>query len=272
MNDIINELSLSLKTSFIDYNEESLENFRPKLLLNNYKKGSKVISHLIKELEECEEFYFSIAFINNSGLNLFLNIFKELEEKGIKGKIVTTNYLNFNEPSALRRLLKFTNIEVKVFDEGNFHTKGYIFKKPTDYTLVVGSSNITAGALTKNEEWNLKVTSLENGELLKDMQVEFNSLFDRANDLTEEWINNYEIIYKEIKKNNRINILKAFDKKELKPNLMQKEAIKSLQEVRDNSLNKALVISATATGKTYLSAFDVKKFNPKKMLFIVHRE
>lgn len=272
MNELINELSNSLKTSFIDFNEESLEEFRPKLLLNNYKKGSKIISHLLKELEECEEFYFSVAFINNSGLNLFLNAFKELEERGIKGKIITTNYLNFNEPSALRRLLKFKNIEVKVFDEGNFHTKGYIFKKKSDYTLIVGSSNITAGALTKNEEWNLKVTSLENGELLIDIKNEFEELFNRSNILTEEWIKNYEIVYKELKKKKITDNIKFINVKDIKPNAMQKEALMSLQNNRDNALDKSLIISATATGKTYLSAFDVKNFNPKKMLFIVHRE
>ena len=52
---------------------------------------------------------------------------------------------------------------------------------------------------------------------------------------------------------------------------MQKEALVNLEKLRKQGANKALLISATGTGKTYLSAFDVAVFNPSKCLFIVHR-
>lgn len=193
-NSLINELEASLTTGFIDYTKDSMEFFRPKLLVNNYKKGTKVLSYLIDELKTCNEFYFSIAFVTNSGLNLLLNVFRELEERNIKGKVVTSDYLNFNEPKALRRLLKFKNIEVKIYDNGNFHSKGYIFKHKDNSTLIVGSSNLTQEALTKNEEWNLKITSMENGELLRNVEEEFCEVWNKATDLTDEWINNYEKI------------------------------------------------------------------------------
>lgn len=272
MNNLIEELSKSLKTSFIDFNEESTEEFRTKLLVNNYKKGSKVITHLIKELQKCEEFYFSVAFITNSGLNILLNVLRELEEKGIKGKILTTNYLNFNEPKALKRLMSFSNLEVKVYDNGNFHSKGYIFKKAKDYTLIIGSSNLTQEALTKNEEWNLRVTSLENGELLKDTLGEFYEIWEKANVLSTEWLEEYSEVYNKTKTFSIENISKIFDSKEIRPNSMQREALFNLQNLRDKNENKGLLISATGTGKTYLSAFDVKAFNPQKMLFVIHRE
>ncbi len=272
MVNIIEELSQSIATSFINFNLESLEDYRPKLLVNNYKKGSKVINYLIKELENCEEFYFSIAFITNSGLNILLNILKELEDKGIKGKIITTNYLNFNEPKALRRLLDFKNIEVKVFDSGNFHAKGYIFKHKDLYTLIIGSSNLTQEALTKNEEWNLKVTSLVDGELLVETLNEYNEIWEKASILNNDWINEYEKHYNKIvqyKIKEYANIIETID---IQPNLMQIEALQSLIELRSHEVSKGLLISATGTGKTYLSAFDVKAFNPKRLLFIVHRE
>lgn len=53
---------------------------------------------------------------------------------------------------------------------------------------------------------------------------------------------------------------------------MQIVALNALKSIRNENKNKALLISATGTGKTYLSAFDVKAFNPKRMLFVVHRE
>ncbi len=282
MNNLTHDLSQSLATSFIDYRSESFEDFRPKLLVNNYKKGTKVLNYLTNELEKCTEFYFSIAFITNSGLNILLEALRKLEKNGIKGKILTTNYLNFNDPKALRRLLDFKNLEVKIYDAGNFHTKGYIFKKIKSeketeikkeyYTLIIGSSNITQEALTKNEEWNLKVTSLENGELLMDTLSEFNSIWDRANELTDEWLNNYSEKYKKIvqyKLEDYIPVTEALD---IMPNAMQREALISLEELRKSKENKGLLISATGTGKTYLSAFDVLANKPKKMLFVIHRE
>ncbi|MDD4156402.1 MAG: DEAD/DEAH box helicase [Candidatus Cloacimonetes bacterium] len=272
MNDLVNELTQSLKTSFIDFNEESLDEYRTKLLVNNYKKGAKVFNYIEKELGKCDEFYFSIAFITNSGLNILLNTLKDLEGRGIKGKILTTNYLNFNDPKALKRLLSFSNLEVKIFDNGNFHSKGYIFKHRHDYTLIIGSSNLTQEALTKNEEWNIKVSSLENGELLKDTLEEFNDAWDRASDLTIPWIEEYAKVYNQTKIFTLNRIKKVFEKKKLKPNPMQEKALKNIQELRDKNEGKGLLISATGTGKTYLSVFDVQKFNPKKMLFVVHRE
>lgn len=271
-NSLINELEASLTTGFIDYTKDSMESFRPKLLVNNYKKGTKVLSYLIDELKTCNEFYFSIAFVTNSGLNLLLNIFKELEEKGIKGKLITSDYLNFNDPKALRRLLKFKNIEVKIYDNGNFHSKGYIFKHKDNSTLIVGSSNLTQEALTKNEEWNLKITSMENGELLRKVEEEFCEVWNKATNLTDEWINNYEKIYNKTKHFSLENISEILNFKKITPNKMQEAALDNLQKSRDKGETKALLISATGTGKTYLSAFDVEKFNPKKMLFVVHRE
>ena len=58
----------------------------------------------------------------------------------------------------------------------------------------------------------------------------------------------------------------------IKPNSMQKEALESLNNIRLKGQYKALAISSTGTGKTILSALDVAQFNPKKMLFVVHRE
>ena len=87
---------------------------------------------------------------------------KELERKGIKGRILTTNYLNFSEPAALKKLHELKNIQLKMFDvkasEG-FHTNGYIFRKDDLYRIIIGSSNMTRTALTTNHEWNTRFVS-----------------------------------------------------------------------------------------------------------------
>ena len=83
---------------------------------------------------------------------------KELEQKGIPGKILTTDYLMFSDPKALQKLAGFQNLSLKMFMTQNtkvgFHTKGYVFRKEEIYRIIVGSSNMTLSALTVNREWN----------------------------------------------------------------------------------------------------------------------
>lgn len=268
------ELAKSLYTGFVDSNNISLEEYHPKLLINDSKNGQKVLTNIINELGKCEEFLFSVAFVTNSGVASLINILKQLEEKGVKGKLIASQYQNFTEPRALKRLIKLTNIEVRIVVEHNFHAKGYIFKKDDTYTLIVGSSNLTQNALSYNKEWNIRVTSMDEGSLSKETIKEFEYTFDNATVVNEKWIKEYEKIYEDLRK------VKTKDEEKDKvvpihkivPNMMQVEALKALQSLREENKNKALLISATGTGKTYLSVFDVKIFKPKRFLFIVHRE
>lgn len=260
----------SFKTSSINLNIESSKNFQHRLLCN---KDEKIITTLRKELENCDEFIISVAFITEGGLALILEELKELENRNIKGKILTGDYLNFTEPKALKRLLNYKNIELKILSKEKFHAKGYFFRKDNLWTLVVGSSNLTQTALTVNFEWNLKVNSLENGKIAKDILSSFNDIFERLPKLDLEMIENYEKIYKLSKSYSKAQekLQSPLFKKEIIPNSMQKEALSNLIELRENE-KEGLLISATGTGKTYLSAFDVKKVKPERMLFIAHRK
>ena len=170
-----NILLESLKTSLLDTNIESSQNYQHRLLCN---KDEKIIIDLRKELENCDEFIISVAFITEGGLSLILEQLKILEEKGIQGKILTGDYLTFTEPKALKRILKYKNIELKILSGEKFHAKGYFFKKGNLWTMVVGSSNLTQQALTVNFEWNLKINSLETGKTACDIIGKFNKIFN----------------------------------------------------------------------------------------------
>ncbi|MBU3227094.1 DUF3427 domain-containing protein [Clostridium algidicarnis] len=267
-NEILKASEAGLINSLIDSNLALI----PKLIVNDYSKGSKVLTEIISELTKCKEFFISVAFITSSGITPLLETLKYLDEKGIKGKILTTDYLNFSEPKALRKLLEFSNIEIKLYSKENFHTKGYIFKYDDHYKLIVGSSNLTQSALTKNKEWNLKISSLEEGSLTENVIDEFNGLWDDAYDLTLDWIETYQDIYKKQIEYARKSSVPRLSQYKLKPNKMQVAAIQGLNKIREDGSDKALLISATGTGKTYLSAFELRNYNPKKALFIVHRE
>ncbi|MEL5897349.1 DEAD/DEAH box helicase [Clostridium sporogenes] len=269
---IRNEILKASETGLVNKLIDSNLALTPKLVVNDYSKGSKVLSEIISELNKCEEFFISVAFITNSGILPLLETLKVLKKKGVKGKILTTDYLNFSEPKALKKLLEFPNIEMKLYSKENFHTKGYIFRYKDHYKLIVGSSNLTQTALTKNKEWNLKVSSLEEGSLTEGVISEFNQLWNDADELTIKWIETYEGIYRKQVEFARKSKVPRLSQYKLKPNKMQVEAIQGLEKLRENGQNKGLLISATGTGKTYLSAFELRNYNPKRALFIVHRE
>ena len=271
--DIRQALSNSIQTGFVDQLIQSNKAYRPELLTNNSEQGKKVLSTIIRELEQCDEFWFSVAFVTTGGIAALMNTLIELEKKKVKGKILASQYLNFTHPEALRRIKQFKNIELRIATEGNFHSKGYLFRKGNVFDLIIGSSNLTQTALSTNKEWNLKISATDQSELIGVAVEEFRQEFEVAQEVKEGYLIEYDLLWRtrtkferEIKERR-----KTFEDLKVTPNLMQKEALANLEHLRAIGKIKALLISATGTGKTYLSAFDVQKVKPKKFLFIVHR-
>jgi HKD family nuclease len=134
--DVISELHKSLITGCIDGSAKSLEEYQPKLLLNSPE--SKVLSNIITELKKCDEFFFSVAFVTNSGVAVLIETLKELEKKGVNGKIIVSEYQYFTEPRALERLLGLKNLDIRIIsEEQHLHSKGisYEIAKPSRLLL-----------------------------------------------------------------------------------------------------------------------------------------
>lgn len=273
MDKLIQIFNTSLQTGYIDKNVLSETVYQPELLVNQKNPPKKVLSTLLYELENCSAFYISVAFVTTSGVATIINKLKELENRNIKGQILVSQYLNFTQPEALKRLSQFKNIDLRIATTGNAHAKGYIFKNNEHFNLIVGSSNLTDQALSTNREWNLKVSALDESSIVDKVIKEFKSDFQKATKVTTEFILNYEEIYqKQFLVNNNITVESLIESEIIiTPNSMQIEALENLKNLREDKKNKALIISATGTGKTFLSAFDAKAFKPKKLLFVVHR-
>lgn len=276
---VINELQNGLSAAYIDGAVAANLAYKPAFVSNNPEDGKKVISSVEDELLHCEEFQISVAFITMGGVTPLLQTLKELEKKGVKGQILTTNYLNFSEPKALEKLSSLKNIALKMYDveaAGNgFHTKGYIFKKDEIYRIIIGSSNMTSAALTVNKEWNTKLVSTENGEVAEKIVEEFHNLWNSEyallyEDFYEVYKERYNIIkhQREIAKSEEIPSLEKY---RLKPNSMQQGFIANLRKILEGGEERALLISATGTGKTYASAFAMRELGFKRVLFLVHR-
>ncbi len=276
---IIDELTRGLETAYINGSVASEIKYRPQFVSNNYKEGKKVLSSIEDELLSCDQFQISVAFITMGGITPLLQTFQELERKGIPGEILTTNYLNFSDPKALKKLNELKNIKLKMYDvdaaEEGFHTKGYIFKKDEIYRIIIGSSNITSAALTHNKEWNTKIVSTAEGEETVEILNEYNYLWNSKYSLDfDDFYENYKTKYEIIKKQREVAKLDdtvEFEKYNLKPNSMQVGFISNLKKIVDAGENRALLISATGTGKTYASAFAMREMHFRRVLFLVHR-
>lgn len=273
MNNLIQSFTKSLQTGYVDKSILSNLDYQPELLVNQKNPPKKVLSTILHELEHCNLFFISVAFVTTSGVAAIINKLKELEVRGVKGEMLVSQYLNFTQPEALKRLLQFKNIDLRIATTGNTHTKGYIFRNKEHYNLIVGSSNLTAQALCTNKEWNIKVSALDESGIVEKVLREFKSDFEKGTPVTSEYISSYEEIYQnQLFQTRKIDFENPIISQQLiTPNSMQIEALENLQELRADGKNKALIISATGTGKTYLSAFDAFAFNPNKLLFVVHR-
>ena len=279
--DASTELRKGAETAFIDFHTDSNLAYKPEFIVNSYRAGQKVLSVLERELSSCDSFAISVAFITKSGITPLLQILKELEQRGVNGRILTTDYLCFSEPEALKTLSDLRNVSLRMFQTGDgpgFHTKGYIFRQDGLYRILIGSANMTQYALTVNQEWNAKIVSTKQGEFAEKVCSEFELLWNNKKSLDYElFYEEYRTRYEAVKKQQQIvrkEKTPSATAYRLQPNSMQVGFIGSLKSLFQKGEQKGLLISATGTGKTYASAFGVRDaLKPSgKVLFIVHRK
>lgn len=267
------------------------------LIINEKAKFRNFFVYLKQELLNCKKFYFIVSFIRYSGIQLLISTLDELEKQGIQGEIITSVYLNITDSKALRKLLSYKNIKVKIYNNSSesFHTKAYLFEKEKYHSVVIGSSNISQSALYSAEEWNVKLTDSSFFNIYGKSLNQFEKLWhsNEAIELTQDFIDEYEKYKKSVNVQNTFDYRKTKieQENEFVPNSMQKRVLGKLKETRENGNKKGLVISATGTGKTYLAAMDIKQFfeinsntenklfeinksktSNIKFLFIAHRE
>ena len=270
-----NDLVHAMVNAFIDANEEGSSLYSPSLVVNRADQRKKVINFLVKELRTADEFSISVAFISMSGLQLLKQVFSELKERNVKGRILTTDYLCFTEPKALKTMKElWPNIEVRMYKckyEGSFHTKGYIIRQKDIYKLIIGSSNITAGALSTNQEWNTELVSRGEGRFGSEVIAEFEALWSKGTPL-DDYLAEYESIY-EAQKAREAAEEKAVGPvtTAMEPNSMQVQFASRFHDLLSKGERRGLLISATGTGKTLASAFALRAENPRHVLFLAHR-
>ncbi|WIM68593.1 DEAD/DEAH box helicase [Corynebacterium breve] len=224
-----------------------------------------MLAALRSELSSAESFVFSVAFVTNGGIGALKQQLVEFPGHGV---IITSDYQDFNDPNALRELLNLRNIDVRVMTKYPHHAKGYIFRRHDHVTALVGSSNLTRDALMTNREWNLRFSTHSDGDIADQLNHAVERHINDSELLTNEWIDEYEQRRRRVPIS--IDPIRSAD--HIQPNAMQVEALDRLQEVINAGESKALIISATGTGKTILSALAVRQSKPRTVLFVAHRE
>jgi superfamily II DNA or RNA helicase/HKD family nuclease len=247
--------------------------FNPRLVLN--QDGRTVEHALVEELYRGGDFTFSVAFIS---VGAIAQLKQHLRDHTGRGRVVTSDFLGFNEPRAFEELLnlkKHLGIDVRRHTADGFHAKGYVFERPRSVTAMIGSSNLTSRALSQNHEWNLKVSAATGSDLAYQLTRLLDEQVAASEPLTREWIDEYTARYSAPPRRGPGKPAASEGSRiesQIEANLMQQDALLALDLSRAQGAKRAIVISATGTGKTMLSALDVRSFNPSRMLFVVHRE
>ncbi|MDJ0349548.1 DEAD/DEAH box helicase [Cryobacterium sp. PH29-G1] len=269
------QLTLDNNFGFLNSQVKADQVFNPTLVSNS--GGNTMLRAIREELKRSRRFVFSVAFVTPSAIALLKQAI--IDFRG-SGTIITSTYLGFNSPAAFRELLNLEGVNVLVHPDSSagFHAKGYIFEQEASTTAIVGSSNLTDRALLNNHEWNLRFSALPDGDIVQQLNRAAQAHVDASIPLTQNWIDQYELTWTAVEHEPAPGIGRIEPTTGLplsgviQPNAMQVEALAEIAALRDIGEHRAVVISATGTGKTILSALDVRAYAPRRMLFIVHRE
>ncbi len=250
------------------------------LFLTNYTEQT-FLDRIRENLRTCNEFMFSVSFIKKAGLVLLIKDIEAALSRGAKGKLITSTYQNFTDIESLQSFLRLMelyhtfdcHLDFESFhDDGymtiGYHSKGYYFAFEEYSELIIGSSNITRYALLKNVEWDLVVSDTNDnpvfGHMLSEFDDKWSNTFALDKDIISQYVNklNYAI--------ERWDMDYETASESIKPNYMQRRALKELNRYRVMGMRRALIVAAAGSGKTFLAAFDARNFNPKRLLYIVH--
>lgn len=244
--------------------------------------GLSLESELKKEILSADRIDLLVSFIKFKGIIILERELREFTQRGGKLRVITTTYMGASDYKAILLLSKLENTEVKIsYNTGNerLHAKAYLFFRNTGFhTGYIGSSNFSRSALTDGLEWNIKITTKEVSHIIDKFQKTFDSYWQSDDfEYFDDNIHKDKLIdaLNEGKKSKKTEINAALF--EVKPYPFQLEILEKLEVERSiHNRHRNLVVAATGTGKTVISAFDYKNFiqnnTSGKVLFLAHRK
>lgn len=255
---------------------------------NLFTGGNSVLSlgeEIRREIASADEIYFIVSFLKLSGVRLLLDDLKKFcQREGTRLRIITTTYCGATETKAVQQLAELPHTEIHISyqtDIERLHAKAYIFVRNSGmHTAYIGSSNLSKSAQTDGLEWNMRVTSVENPHIIKTALATFDLYWNSPN-FEDFRLGGIEKFQQELHRNTFKGKPDTFvyQRYSLLPH--QKQILDKLKVEREECGNfRNLVVAATGTGKTVISAFDYQSFcqlqtgagRTSRILFTAHRE
>lgn len=251
-------------------------------LFTGGNSGITLESELRKEILSSDEIDLLVSFIKWKGIRILEPELKEFTDRGGKLRVITTTYIGATDAKAVEFLASLNNTEVKVsYNTGNerLHAKAYLFQRNTGFhTGYIGSSNFSRSALTDGLEWNLKITTKEVSHIIDKFKKTFEAYWQNSEFELYD-INNHSEKLVDALKQGKFAKEYTFSTSyfDIKPFHYQSEILEKLEVERTvHNRYRNLLVAATGTGKTVISAFDYKNFRnnnkSSKLLFVAHRK
>lgn len=257
-----------------------LTGFRVSNLFTGGQSHVSLSSEIERDIESADSICMIVSFLKLSGVNLIYDHLKRFcSNPQHRLRIITTTYCGVTDAKAVERLASLPNTEIRISYNTQIerlHAKSYIFERNSGFsTAYIGSSNLSKSAQTDGLEWNIRVTNVENPHIINAALATFDIYWNSHNfeDFREGGI---EKLYKELQKVREPKLATdVLAKYTILPH--QKQILDKLAVIREGGVLRNLIVAATGTGKTVISAFDYKVFTEQtegthRLLFVAHRE